>query len=160
MIEIYEDELNLLIYKPDLIERNLVQEITNTIIQNSFSIIQLDIQVVTHERIVEHYRNNITSEKIEEWITNYFVNKNVLLLVIQGENAIKRSRELIGASDPSKAKKYSIRGKFGQDSYQLAESQDRSCANLIHASDSIGEFIREVNLWIPDFFKKYKLIKR
>ena len=60
---------------------------------------------------------------------------------------IHEVRELIGATDPSKALPLSIRGRFGLDSIDQAVSEKRMVNNLIHASDSKESVERELKLW-------------
>ena len=70
--------------------------------------------------------------KEKEWFhttTDYFVNKSVIVLIISGDNAVSKMREIIGATDPINAEENTIRGRFGLKSDNLA---DRITDNIIH----------------------------
>ncbi len=72
-------------------------------------------------------------------------------MILEGENAVKRVRELIGKTDPSVAEKGTIRGDFANDSILKGNLERRSCRNVIHASD--GESApREIELFEKYFF--------
>jgi nucleoside-diphosphate kinase len=62
-------------------------------------------------------------------------------------NIVAKVRELIGATDPSKAGPDTIRGKYSDDSMDLAKQQQRLVHNLIHASDSDENAHKEIELW-------------
>lgn len=98
---------------------------------------------------MEHYKKNLLNQpkEIEKRLLSYMANKYIIALILEKENAIESMRKLIGASDPSKADKNTIRGYWGNDSYEKAMKENRSCYNLIHASDSVEEYKREKKIW-------------
>lgn len=63
------------------------------------------------------------------------------------ENVIVRSRELIGTTEPVSAKQGTIRHLFSNDSYELAEKENRLIRNVIHASDSLESAKKEIKIW-------------
>ena len=99
-----------------------------------------------------HYEENLKDkpDNIKYRVLNYFVNKEVVIILIRGENIIKNTRKLIGTSDPAKSPSGTIRGDFGIDSYEDADRIDRSCYNIIHASDSIDSYLREKEIWLGE----------
>ncbi|WP_336783239.1 nucleoside-diphosphate kinase [Paenibacillus illinoisensis] len=143
----------LLILKPDALDRGLVGEITERFILNNFHIVSMNYLIVTEQHIRQHYAPHIEAhgEEIAERILDFFVGRPVLPFIILGEDAIKRSRKLIGTSDPALSPSGTIRGDFGDDSYYQADMDKRSCRNLIHGSDSPSEFKREVKIWFPTY---------
>ncbi|WP_028042221.1 nucleoside-diphosphate kinase [Candidatus Stoquefichus massiliensis] len=63
------------------------------------------------------------------------------------EDIIAYSRKLVGKTNPVDAKEGTIRATFSQDSYELADSENRLVNNVIHASDSIESAQRELQIW-------------
>lgn len=70
-----------------------------------------------------------------------------LALILVGPNAIAKVRALAGPTDPSNAPAGTIRGDFGHDSIALADAENRTTQNLVHASDSERSVERESALW-------------
>jgi len=66
--------------------------------------------------------------------------------VLEGENAILRNRELMGATDPTTAAAGTIRGDLGR-AWNTPHME-----NLIHGSDSAESANREITLWFPEIY--------
>lgn len=146
-------EKTLVFFKPDAIERNIVDTIfVEFIFKNGFDVIRIKPMLVTKDLITEHYKDNLKdkSEEIVRRVVDFYDGKWILLLILQRENAIKKMREILGDSDPITSGPETIRGKFGDDSYELAENEKRSCRNIMHAADSQESFQYEFSIW----FKK------
>jgi nucleoside-diphosphate kinase len=79
-------------------------------------------------------------------LVNFMTSGPVLLLVLEGENAVALNREIMGATDPSKAAPGTIRKDF-------AESIE---ANAVHGSDSLTSADREISY----FFEKNEIVSR
>ena len=73
--------------------------------------------------------------QIVGWKRGYETEGDIIGAVIEGEDAAKRTRVLIGYTDPSKAEKGTIRGDLGSDSIMRANMEKRAVKNLLHASD-------------------------
>lgn len=144
-----QKEDTLILLKPDCIKRGLVSTVSNMLLQIG-EIIYLDLTIPSRDQILEHYYENLSdkSDEIKERVFEYMGSGYVVVIVLQGNDIIKKSRELIGASDPLKASINTIRGKFGNDSYSKAISEKRSCYNLIHGSDSKESAGLEKKIWI------------
>lgn len=144
-------EETLVILKPDCLERNLEEECLNRL--EAIGKITSKRRInVSANKIMSHYEGNLKgkSKNIKYRVLNYFVNKEVIVLLLSGENIIKKTRDLIGVSDPSKSRPGTIRGDLGIDSYFKADADDRSCYNIIHASDSLESFIYEKKIWFEE----------
>ena len=63
------------------------------------------------------------------------------------DSIISDIRQIVGATDPSKAEKGTIRGDLGDDSFERCANENRSCYNLIHASDSLETAKKETTVW-------------
>ena len=80
---------------------------------------------------------------------DYFNDKYVLPMVVRGESPdlVADIRRIVGATNPANADKGTIRGDLGCDSYEKCNRENRSCQNLIHASDSAENARIETALW-------------
>lgn len=138
--------------KPDALERHLDKNIIDTFILEGYEILRQKRMTATKDTILSHYEEVIKRLDLEYFtdaIIDAFDGKDVIVLELKHskKDAIQSIRELIGATDPSKADKESIRGKFGKDSFELASKEKRMIQNLIHASDSVESYQKEVTLW-------------
>ena len=86
-------------------------------------------------------------EQLLEWSRDYITKGVLIALVLEGENAIKKVRELVGFTDPAKAAPGTIRGDFKDDSITKANEEKRKVRNLIHAADSPDSAQKEIELW-------------
>jgi len=150
-------EQTFIIIKPDAIDRGLEREIFNIIEENGFRIQVSKKVIVKKDIILKHYQEvieRIQLDYFQDAIIDAFDQKEVIIAKIESEaDTINRLRKLVGATDPSKAALDSIRGKLGNDSFDLASKEKRMINNLIHASDSIISANKEIFLW----FKEYGL---
>lgn len=129
----------LSIIKPDATERNLTGAI-NKVFEES------GLRIVAQKRLrlsrlqaglfyAEHKERSFFGELVE-----YMVSSPVVVQVLEGEDAIAKNREVMGATDPSKAEKGTIRQLFGQDIGR----------NTVHGSDSEAAAAREVRFFFSD----------
>ncbi len=93
----------------------------------------------------------LIGKQIREWNIEYATSGDVVAMVLEGENAVKRVREIIGKTDPALADKGTIRGDFANDSILNGNMQRRACRNIIHASDG-DSAPREIELFEKNFF--------
>lgn len=143
-------EETLIFFKPDCINRGLVHIIYEEfILQNDFVIMSVKPITVTRKLILAHYEKNLAecSKEVIERVVRFYEGQSILLMILKKENAIEEMRTLLGCSDPSCSAPFTIRGKYGDDSYELADKENRSCRNLVHASDSKHEYLRERKIW-------------
>ncbi len=84
---------------------------------------------------------------LREWLIESITSAPVIAIVLEGENAIQKTRKVTGFTDPSKAEKGTIRGDFGDDSIDKSNSERRATKNLVHASGNKEEAEREIRLW-------------
>lgn len=87
---------------------------------------------------------------LHSWLINFITEKPLIAVVLEGEDVIKKVRQMVGYTDPSKAEKGTIRGDYGTDSIEKANKEMRKVENLIHAADSPASAEREIGIW----FKK------
>jgi len=103
---------------------------------------------VPEELIREHYKN-IKEKPFYEWTIQAFLKSKdgIVFRGYEGYDIISRVRKVVGHKDPKKAEPNTIRAIFGKDSLDLAFKEKRYLNNIIHASSSVEEAVREIELW-------------
>ena len=128
-------EQTLIIIKPDAVKRNLVGEILSRFEKKGFTISKLKALNFTVE-MAERFYSAHNSKPFFGELVSFITSRKVVAVVIEGENVIDTTREIIGKTNPKDAAPGTIRGDFGID---ITE-------NSIHASDSSESFDKEVNV--------------
>ena len=131
-------EQTLSIIKPDAVERNLENEIKNFFIKNNLKIKKSKKVKISKDEASEFYKVHQTKPFYND-LCNYLSSGPIIVMVLEGENAVLKNRELRGATDPTKANEGTLRKLYGI-------SIDK---NSVHGSDSIDNGIQEINF----FFK-------
>ena len=131
-------EQTLSIIKPDAIERNLEEKIKNFFKRNNLKIIKTKKVKISKEEASEFYKMHQTKPFYEN-LCNYLSSGSIVVMILEGENAILKNRQLIGSTDPIKAEEGTLRKMYGL-------SIDK---NSVHGSDSIENAKIEINF----FFK-------
>ena len=125
----------LIIVKPDAVKRNLVEDILSRFEKRGFSISKLKTFSFTIEMAKQFYSIHSSKPFFDE-LVSFITSGNVTAAIIEGENVIDVTREIIGKTNPKEAAPGTIRGDFG---ISITE-------NSIHASDSRESFDKEVNV--------------
>ena len=131
-------EQTLSIIKPDAVERNLDNEIKSFFQKNKLKILKSKKVKISKEEASEFYKVHQTKPFYNE-LCNYLASGPIVVMILEGENAVSRNRELMGATDPLKAKDGTLRKLYGI-------SIDK---NSVHGSDSLANGKIEI-----DFFFK------
>lgn len=125
--------------KPDGVQRGLVGEIVNRFEQKGFKLVSAKLMQVSNELAEEHYGEHKERPFFGE-LVEFITSGPVFAMVWEGEEVIKTSRNMIGATNPQEATPGSIRGD-----YALTVGK-----NIIHGSDSPESAEREINLWFNE----------
>jgi nucleoside-diphosphate kinase len=126
-------ERTLSIIKPDACERNVTGKIVDCFESRGLRIVaQRRIRLST-EQAREFYRVHAERPFYND-LVKYMVSGPVVLQVLEGENAVMKNREIMGATDPAKAEANTIRKLYG-------ESIER---NAVHGSDSLANAATEI----------------
>lgn len=129
----------LVLLKPDTVKRGLIGKIITIFEENNLEIVEIKKLKMTKKLVAEHYAHIIDKPFYGE-IEDFMTSGPIFALILKGENAISRVRELCGATNPLEASKDSIRGMFG-----ICKEE-----NLVHSSDSI----ESAEIEIQRFFGK------
>ena len=131
-------EQTLSIIKPDAVERNLVSEVKSFFEKNNLKIIKSKKVKISKEEASEFYKVHQTKPFYGE-LCNYLSSGPIVVMILEGENAVSKNRQLMGATDPKKAEDGTLRKMYGL-------SIDK---NSVHGSDSVENAKVEINF----FFK-------
>ena len=119
-------EQTLSIIKPDAVERDLDNKIKVFFEKNNLKIVKSKKVKVSKEEALEFYKVHQTKPFYDQ-LCNYLSSGPIVVMILEGENAVSRNRKLMGATDPLKAEKGTLRKMYGI-------SIDK---NSVHGSDSI-----------------------
>ena len=128
-------EQSLFIVKPDAVSRGLIGEIVSRFEKKGFKIIKLKMLTFTKDMAEKFYSDHIAKPFFNE-LVSFITSGRVVVVVIEGNNAIATTRIMIGSTKSFEAAPGSIRGDFG---LGLTD-------NVIHASDSTESFDKEVKV--------------
>ncbi len=131
-------EQTLSIIKPDAVERNLSEEIKNFFIKNNLKIKESKKIHITKDEAAEFYKEH-QSKPFYNDLCAYLSSGPILVMILEGENAVKANRKLMGATNPKDAEENTIRKLYGI-------SIDK---NSVHGSDSLDNAKKEIKF----FFK-------
>ncbi|NIM19508.1 MAG: nucleoside-diphosphate kinase [Candidatus Latescibacteria bacterium] len=115
----------LLMIKPEVVEKGLFGEIISIILRNRFTVAKM-IMFTFDKKQAERFYDIHKEREFFPSLIEYITSGPVVALELQGEDAIRRLRDLVGSTDPCKAAPGTIRYVYGS-SIQ---------ANAVHASDS------------------------
>ena len=118
-------EKTFVMVKPDGVQRGLIGEIVNRFEQKGFTLVGAKLMQISQELAEEHYGEHKERPFFGE-LVEFITSGPVFAMVWQGENVIKTSRLMIGATNPQEANPGSIRGHFA-----VTDGK-----NIIHGSDS------------------------
>jgi len=129
----------LSIIKPDAVERNLDAEIKNFFEKNNLKIVNNKKVRISKNEAEDFYRVH-QSKPFYNDLCNYLSSGPIIVMILEGEDAIAKNRKLMGATDPLNADEGTIRKMYGI-------SIDK---NSVHGSDSLENAKKEIDF----FFKK------
>ncbi len=129
-------ERTFILFKPDSIERGLVGEILSRFEKKSLKIVAMKL-VRMDKNLAEKLYSIHLGKKFYDDLIAYVTSGPVIVMVIEGINAVQLIRKIIGATNPLEAEMGSIRGDYGSD----------ITYNLIHASDSLETAEREIKIF-------------
>lgn len=118
-------EKTLSIIKPDAVRANEIGDIISYLEKGGLKVVAAKMLQLTKEQAEEFYAIH-KQRPFFQSLVNFMISGPVLVMILEGEDAIAKNREIMGATDPAKAKPGTIRADF-------AKSIDE---NAVHGSDS------------------------
>ena len=131
-------EQTLSIIKPDAVERNIDNKIKIFFGENNLKILKSKKVKISKEEASEFYKVHQTKPFYND-LCNYLSSGPIVVMILEGENAVSKNRKLMGSTDPLKAEEGTLRKMYGI-------SIDK---NSVHGSDSVENGKTEI-----DFFFK------
>jgi nucleoside-diphosphate kinase len=166
----------LVLIKPDGVQKNLVGTIISRFESSGLKVKAMKMQQPNEEITKKHYpldeewANSVFTktkaayeklgkemeynnhldlgQEIISRLCKFLVEGPIVAMILEGEDAISKVREIVGHTEPKQAEKGTIRGDLAaEESYQKADGEKRAVRNLVHASDSVKNANREIQVW-------------
>ncbi len=131
-------EKTLSIIKPDAVERDLTEKIKDIFVKNNLTIKDSKKIHISKEEASEFYKVH-QSKPFYDALCSYLSSGPIVVMILEGENAILENRRIMGATNPKDAEENTIRKLYGI-------SIDK---NSVHGSDSLENAKKEIGF----FFK-------
>ena len=129
-------EQTLSIVKPDAVERNLENKIKSFFKEKNLKILKSKKVQITKEEAAEFYKVHQTKPFYQN-LCNYLSSGPIVVMILEGEGAVSKNRQIMGATDPLKADEGTLRKMYGI-------SIDK---NSIHGSDSVENAKTEIGFF-------------
>ena len=129
-------ELTFTMIKPNAMKKNVVGAIIQRFEENSLRLVAARLASLTQEQCREFYAEHKDRPFFEELVT-FISSYPVFLMVLSGENAVLKAREIMGATNPAEADPNTIRKLYG----------DSVGENAVHGSDSKESATREIAIF-------------
>lgn len=133
-------ERSLVLIKPEAVESGIIGTIISVYEDNGLRVIAMKMLKLDEKFASEHYSEHKGKSFYNELI-EYITSSNLVAMVVEGEDAIEKIRQINGNTDPDKAAYGTIRRRYGKDKTH----------NAVHASDSIESAKKEIAHWFPEF---------
>ena len=162
----------LIIIKPDGVAGGFTDEIIKRYETEGLKIVKRKDMMAPDDLVEKHYPmdpdylksigektiaagQNVKSaedqgRKVVTWLRKFITSGPIVVLIMEGKDAVEKARKVTGFTDPSTAEKGTIRGDLGTDSILKANKEERPVYNLIHASGSEEEAEKEIKLWFGE----------
>ncbi len=127
--------------KPDGVKKEIFGEVVHRFRNHELNLVKVEVMNLNKEILREHYSHIVDRDfypKLEEAM----LSGPVIAMLVKGENAVARTRELIGATNSKDALPGTIRGDYGD--------KEKCHLNVIHGSDSV----ENAKIEIARFFGK------
>lgn len=169
-----KNERTFVIIKPDGVQRALIGEIISRFERTGLKIAALKFAVLSEDKLWKHYDKDdewflkkgakiaedrqaagLSAEKepieygkdIIRALVKYMTVGPVVMMVIEGNQAVAVVKKLVGETEPATSDVGTIRGDLTTDSYAVCALDDRAVRNLIHCSDEVENAKKEIELW-------------
>jgi nucleoside-diphosphate kinase len=132
-------ERTLSIIKPDGVEKGIIGQIISRFVTSGLKPIAMRLTQLSKREAEGFYAVHKARPFFNDLVT-FMTSGPVVLMVLEGENAVLRNREVMGATDPKKAAEGTIRKDFATDIEK----------NTVHGSDSLENAKVEIGYFFPE----------
>jgi len=133
------DQTTLSIIKPNAVAKNVIGAICSRFEEAGLRIVAARMLHMSREQATAFYAEHEGKPFFEE-LVGFMTSGPVVVMVLQGEDAIAKNREIMGATNPGKAAPGTIRADFA----------DSFTENAVHGSDAPQTAAREIGFFFPD----------
>ncbi|CAH1756387.1 10387_t:CDS:1 [Entrophospora sp. SA101] len=138
-------EKTLSIIKPDINKLSLIREIINMFEKKGLKVVAMKILQLSRTQAEQFYEEHESKPFFKDMVS-FMCSSPVVIMCLEGENAIKLNREIMGATNPQEARVGTIRKTYGKSIE----------ANAVHGSDSPQAAKKEINF----FFKEEEIFSQ
>ena len=128
-------EQTFLMVKPDGVQRGLIGSIISRFENRGFKLIAAKFEIIPESRILEHYAEHV-QKPFFQGLKAYISSGPCFLMVWEGKDIVRISRDMIGTTNPAGAQPGTIRGDYALEIGM----------NVIHGSDSVQTANREIGI--------------
>jgi len=142
-------EQTFVMVKPDGVARGLIGEVLKRFEQRGLKIVAMKLVNVNEDHAKQHYTEDIAErhgEHVRNSLVKYVTRGPVVAMIIEGVEAIKVVRKIVGSTFPGDADLGTIRGDFCHMSMAYVKENDKG-DNIIHASADEADAKSEIALW-------------
>jgi nucleoside-diphosphate kinase len=132
-------ERSLVLIKPDAMKRNISGAIIQRFEQKGLRVVALKMLHMSEALAKRHYAVHEGKPFFND-LVKYITSNPIIAIVLEGEKAVESIRKIMGATDPKKAEKGTVRADFGIDLQN----------NSVHGSDSLENAAKEIKLFFTD----------
>lgn len=148
-------EKTLIIFKPDAVQRAIVGEIITRFERAGFKIIGMKMVQPDYNHYYEHYEGigTLKSRKGDEIFESQLASMQegpVIVMVLEGVDAVLTVRKMVGDTEPKSALPGTIRGDYAHVSYNQVAKSGKGVGNIVHASADLKEAQKEIKHWFSD----------
>ncbi|MBN1157706.1 nucleoside-diphosphate kinase [Candidatus Woesearchaeota archaeon] len=149
---------SLVLIKPDGVQRALVGEIIKRFENAGLKITGMKMVWIDADFSKKHYSAHV-GKSFYPPTEQYITSGPVIAMVLEGIEAVHTVRKIVGSTEPKNSPPGTIRGDFAHMSMAYADGKKITIKNLIHASGTIEEAKKEIELWFKkDEIHGYKTV--
>jgi nucleoside-diphosphate kinase len=145
-------ERTLVLLKPDAVQRGLMGQVLQRFEQAGLKVVGCRMELIDDDLARRHYfdvEERHGAETFQKLVT-FMQSGPVLALAIEGVEAIRVVRKLVGATFPDEALPGTIRGDFSHHSRAHSGESGKAIMNLVHASGNQEDAAHELGVWFTE----------
>jgi nucleoside-diphosphate kinase len=170
-------ERALVLIKPDGVERSLIGKVIAQFEEAGLKVTALKMLNASDEQVQKHYTDDESwlvsvgkktkqsyldkgievketereiGLRVRSFLVNEITRSPIVAIVLEGNACAEVARKIAGSTEPKKADPYTIRGRYANDSYSLADKKQRSVRNIVHVSEDSTIAEKEIKVWFSD----------
>jgi nucleoside-diphosphate kinase len=132
-------ERTLVLVKPSGVSRGLIGEVIGRMERRGLAIKVARLLMVTEEMAAQHYAEHVSKPFYRE-LVDHITSGPVFAMVVEGPEAVRIVRTMMGATNPLEAAAGTVRGDFGLSLLR----------NVVHSADSTASADREIPIYFPE----------